>query len=449
MRVLLLSANTFLEPHPVYPLGLDYVARAISNFHETRILDANLLAGKEDLQAALAEFSPQAVGISLRNVDNTSAEATHSFLEETRGLVRTVREASRATVILGGSGFSLFPQRLLEELGADYGIVGEGERLADLLLALDKGIPNPRMDGVIFAGGPPCRTAPWRGIPARLTPARNAHTSYYLQHGGVLNLQTKRGCPFRCIYCTYPLLEGGAMRLFEPRDTGRTARMLQEAGARFLYITDSVLNAHEEHSLAVAKEMKAAGVSIPWGGFFSPRVSTPDYFPRLAECGCTHVEFGTESLCGPMLRAYEKPFEARDVVAAHGQALEAGLRVAHYFLLGGPGETADTVRETLERIEKLPRGVFFFFCGIRVHPGTRVHAVALEEGSLGLEDDLLEPVFYAPRGIGLQEINGLLETAARWRGNWVTPRLAGRIARVTRRLYALGHTGVLWDRLIG
>jgi len=449
MRILLLSANTFQDPHPVYPLGLDYLARAVSTSHEAAILDANLVGDEQALRDAVAAFAPDAVGISLRNVDNGSAEETRSFLDGARRLVRAVRGAVGAPVILGGSGFSLFPERLLDELGADYGIAGEGERLADLLSALERGDMRPAgIAGVVYPGGPTPDPAPWDGAPARLDPARNAHTRYYVEHGGILNLQTKRGCPFGCIYCAYPLLEGRRMRLFDPQETGRTARRLQEAGARFLYITDSVVNAHEEHSLAVAREMKAAGVTVPWGGFFAPRASVPGYFAELAACGCTHVEFGTESLSEPMLRAYGKPFDVRDAAAAHEQAQAAGLNVSHYFLFGGPGETCGTVRQTLDRIETLGRSVFFFFCGIRVHPGTRIHALALEEGSIGPQEDLLAPVFYAPHGISLSGIGDLLEETARGRGNWITPRTAERFGRITRRLYALGHTGVLWERQI-
>jgi len=449
MRVVLLSSNKFLEPHPVYPLGLDYLARALSGRHDVRILDANLLAGEESLRTALEAFAPDAVGISIRNVDNGSAEATRSFLDDCRRLVQAVREATRGIVILGGSGFSLFPQRMMDELGADYGVAGEGERLAELLEALEAGNTRPDLAGVLFDGAPPCRTAPWNGTPARGNPARNEHLRFYLDRGGVLNLQTKRGCPFQCIYCAYPLLEGKALRLFDARDTARTARTLEDAGARFLYVTDSVFNATEEHSLAVAREMKAAGVTVPWGGFFFPRVADPDYFRCLADCGCTHVEFGTESLSTNMLRAYGKPFEPADVFAAHAGAQEAGLRVAHYFLLGGPGESEETVRETLDRVERLSRSVFFFFCGIRLHPGTRLHAIALGEGSVTPDADLLEPVFYTPLGIDRRRILELLDVAAAGRAHWITPRTAGRVARVTGRLYTLGHTGVLWDRLLG
>ena len=449
VRVLLLSANTSLEPHPVYPLGLDYVAGAISSSHKVRILDANLLDGEEGLRADIQAFAPNAVGISLRNIDSGTDLATKSFIERARRLVKTVRSCCDASVILGGSGFSLYPFPLLEYLEADCGIVGEGERLADLLSALESGNPKPVLPGIVLRGQPPRHPAPWPGQPSRRLPGENLHTSFYLGNGGILNLQTKRGCLFRCIYCVYPLLEGENLRLFPPEEVGRTARSLQDSGARYLYVTDSVFNAHEEHSLAVAGSLRDAGISVPWGGFFTPRVSRPDYFSRMAECGLTHVEFGTESLSGHMLRTYGKPFGPEDVFDAHRKAQEAGLFVSHYFLLGGPGETGKTVMETLKRIEKLPRSVFFFSCGIRMHPETRIHSMALREGSIAPNEDLMQPVFYTPRGISLAGINEMLETFAGGRGNWVIPRNEERLARVTRRLYAMGHTGVLWDRLIG
>lgn len=449
MRLLLLSANTHQDPYPVYPLGLDYVAEAVSPFHEVRTLDANLLENDEMFRAYLKEFEPHAVGISLRNVDNTSMVATKSFLERSRRLVKTVRHCCDAKIILGGGGFSLFPVELLEELEADYGIMGEGERLKDLLSALEKGDLNPDLPGVVVPGKTPEKLIPWTGEPSCLDPGKNAHTSFYLENGGILNFQTKRGCPFQCIYCTYPLLEGKNMRLFDPGEVGRRARLLEDAGAKFLYITDSVFNAHEEHSLAVAASMKAQGVSIPWGGYFIPRVSVSGYFFRLAECGCTHVEFGTESLSEQMLRTYRKPFETKDVSLAHSQAQQAGLFISHFFLLGGPGETKETIDVTLSRIEDLHQSVFFFFCGIRVHPKTHIHSIALKEGSISPETNLMGPVFYTPKGLTHEEISDLLNTSARGRVNWITPLIAPRIDKITRRMYDMGHTGVLWERLIG
>lgn len=80
-----------------------------------------------------------------------------------------------------------------------------------------------------------------------------------------------------------------------------------------------------------------------------------------------------------MLKSYRKPFQVEDVFAAHKQARAARLHVAHYFLLGGPNESVETVSECLDGIEQLDRAVFFFFIGIRIYPGTALYDIAIAE----------------------------------------------------------------------
>jgi len=447
VRVLLISVNSHLNPHPAYPLGLDYVAGALAHTHQVRILDTNTVQGVAGITETVQSFSAQAVGISLRNIDNANVCRPEHFFDHAGDVVRLVRENTDAPVILGGSGFTLFPQALLKRLGADYGIVGEGERMTSLLEALETG-KTVRLPGVMGADFVCPIPPPWEGTVTRESPSGSAHAGYYLNNSGILNLQTKRGCPFHCIYCTYPLIEGNRLRLFDPREVGKTARALQDAGAKFLFVTDSVFNAHEEHSVEVALSMKAAGVTVPWGASFSPRVQDDDYFVRLAECGCTHVEFGTESLSEPTLQAYRKPFGVQDVFRAHSLSLEAGLHTAHYVLFGGPGETEETVTETLRNMEQVERSVFFIYCGMRVFPETPLFSLAVEQGAIRKDEDLLFPVFYTSPGLNAEQIEPLVDEHARARANWITPGVGERISRVTERMYALGHTGPLWERLI-
>jgi radical SAM superfamily enzyme YgiQ (UPF0313 family) len=86
----------------------------------------------------------------------------------------------------------------------------------------------------------------------------------------------------------------------------------------------------------------------------------------MADAGLSHVEFGTESLSDTILTNLHKPFTICDVFAAHKVALEAGLHIAHYFLLGGPGENKQTLQETLIGLDRLERAVFLFFFGKRI-----------------------------------------------------------------------------------
>ncbi len=448
MKLLLVSANTSRLPYPVYPLGLDYVASAVLPRHQSRIVDMNELGSMEKLIEVIRDFSPDLVGLSLRNVDNSDTIETRSYIEKHRGIAEAIRRGSASPLVLGGSGFTIFPIEFLEALGADYGIVGEGERLGAFLDALERGDDVRNLPGVVARGSDSYTLEPLDEPFHREFDPGNSHIGYYLKRGGMLNLQSKRGCSFHCIYCTYPRIEGRRLRPIPPEEVASTARALQDAGAKYLFITDSAFNCSYEHSLQVAMAFAGAGVSIPWGAFFAPTPPPADYFRALADSGLTHVEFGTESLSDSMLASYRKPFNAKGAMAAHESALEAGLHVAHYLLLGGPGEDGRSLAETLDRAEDLKKTVLFFFCGIRIYPHTELYGIALREGKISADQNLLEPVFYQADGISAAEIYSRVEERARGRGNWIIGSGGEKTSRVLSRMYSRGHTGPLWEHLI-
>ena len=448
MKVLLVSANTHAQPYPVYPLGLDYVAAAIEDRHQVQIVDMNAQADGNSLFDVIDGFAPEVIGISIRNIDNTDATDPKSFCSGYRQLTDAIRTRSLAPLVLGGSGFTIFPAETLRALGADYGIIGEGERLSVLLDAMECRNDLASIPGIVTPNSPGVTPIPWEHPIARKFNPRLPHVAYYLEKGGMLNLQTKRGCSFNCIYCSYPHIEGRALRLFAPDEVAQTARRLQEAGAKYFFVTDSAFNSSVLHSIAVAKSFKKAGVSIPWGAFFAPLSPDNDYFRILADSGLTHVEFGTESLSDPVLKAYRKPFGAGNVFKAHSAAIEAGLHVAHYFLLGGPGENPDTVCETLERIEQLDKCVLFFFCAMRIFPQTELYDIARKDGQAQEPRNLLEPVFYQSSLISSREILIQVQERAGVRLNWVIGDGGDHTAGIISRMYARGYSGPLWEYLI-
>jgi len=448
MKVLLISANTLRIPYPVYPLGLDYVAGSLDSRYQTKIVDLNDFTNPESLEAMIREFSPDFAGVSIRNIDNTDVLNSRGFLPEYRDLISRIRSNSQARIILGGSGFTIFPVEFMQALDADYGIAGEGERLSLLLDALEKNADVKQIPGVLTKEQTYIVYEPYDGAINRRFNPESTHSRFYLSYGGMLNLQTKRGCPFHCSYCTYPHIEGGQMRFFPPREIARNARDLQETGAKYIFITDSAFNASYDHSSQVAQAFIEAGVSIPWGGFFVPTIPPADYFKRMADAGLTHVEFGTESLSKKVLANLRKPFARDDVFAAHQEALSAGLHVAHYFLLGGPGENKQTLQKTLTGIDNLEKAVFFFFCGVRVYPHTALYDVALREGQITAEQNILSPVFYRSPAITAQEIMQTVENHANGRLNWIIGAGEAKATRILPKLYRRGFTGPLWEYLI-
>ncbi|MBW6520363.1 MAG: radical SAM protein [Desulfoarculaceae bacterium] len=448
MKILLISPNTLTVPYPVYPIGLDYVAGAVSARHEVRIADLNIL-DREALASLLVAFPPDIIGISIRNIDNTEAGDPLFFIEAQKELVSWLRARSRAVMVGGGAGFTILPGEILTALALDYGIAGEGERFAMLVEALDTRQPLSAIPGLISASAPDAAIVPWAGVQERnFGKTSSSHHHYYLEHGGMLNLQTKRGCSFRCIYCPYPHIEGNKHRLVPPDEVARTALALQEAGAKYFFITDSAFNSDIAHSLAVAAAFRRSAVSIPWGGFFAPTRLPPDYFRIMGDAGLKHVEFGTESLSAAMLQNYCKPFRPADVLTAHNQALDAGLHVAHYFLLGGPGESADTIAETLNAVDSLKKTALFFFTGIRIYPHTALYDIALRENKITAATDLLQPVFYESDAINHAAIEKIIGQKAADRINWIVGSGGKAAAATVARMHKRGYTGPLWEYLI-
>ena len=449
MRVLLVATNRMLTPFPVYPIGLDYVATALLERHEVRVLDLAADGAAAALATACREFKPQIVGLSIRNVDSAETSNPEGFLPDLERVVDLIRGSSHARLVLGGPGFSIFPSALMALLHADYGLVGEGERLPQLLAAIERDDARglAQLPGVLVGNTLQAPPAPWPGPRPRSLASRET-VGHYLRWGGMLNVQTKRGCPFRCGYCTYPAIEGRALRLSPPEEVAREWDSLVQAGAKFLFVTDAVFNCHRRHNLAIAEALVTRRLTIPWGAFFAPLRPPAGYYRKLRDAGLTHAEFGTESLSATMLRAFRKPFTVEHALAAHREARAAGLHVAHYILLGGPGETRETVTETLDRCDRIEDATLFFYCGVRIYPRTEMHRLARAEGQLSPGDDLLAPRFYAPAGLPVEAIAQMVARRGRGRRRWVIGSGDEQMAATMKRMYQRGRVGPLWELLV-
>jgi len=115
-RVLLVNINRYDQPYPVYPLGLAYIEGALrSAGHQTRIWD--VLADTATLEKTVGEFKPDFIGLSLRNIDTVQCLNPHSFVPEMVECCQRLRAVTSVPLILGGSGFSIFPRELFALTG--------------------------------------------------------------------------------------------------------------------------------------------------------------------------------------------------------------------------------------------------------------------------------------------------------------------------------------------
>ena len=356
---------------------------------------------------AVSRFRPDVVGISVRNIDDQKMAQPDFLLDKAAEVVRACREASPAPQVLGGAGYSIFPAAALAYLGADYGIVGEGERAFPALLdALEAGGDPAAVPGVVVRGA--------GGGETRMTPARlDELPSPYPDLARCLDLadpelwvpvQTRRGCPLDCSYCSTPQIEGRTIRMRTPQRVADELARLADAGAKRFHFVDNTFNLPPSYALELCREIVARGRSIAWRAIVYPHQVSDEMVEAMAEAGCVEVSIGSESCCDPILHSLNKRFTAAEVREVAQRFARAGITRYGFLMLGVPGETRATVTESCELADSLDLSVLKITIGVRIYPNTPLARQAVAEGVIDAADDLLRPRFYmAPAVAGWVE----------------------------------------------
>lgn len=443
MRILLISANVARSPYPVYPLGMGIIAAALEDAGHT-VAQFDFLQAEGSLDAVserVRQENPQMVGISLRNIDNTNALNEQLYVPCVRDIIARVRQESDSCVVMGGSGFSVMPEVILDAVGADYGIVGEGERLivgfaADAARGIFPDVRCIRSEPSLCGGD----------IGA-------AHydphiMGYYRQNGNLAGVQTKRGCTHKCIYCSYPVLEGACVRVRNPRDVVADIRHLtDDHGVRYIFFTDSVFNDDAGQYRRVVDAMEQAGLRVPWTAFFKPEGLDDGIVAQMKETGLHAAEIGSDASNDTALRKLGKSFCFADIAESSRLFSSHGVASAHYYMFGCPGEDEALVHEGIANLLSLRDAAIFIFMGIRILPGTPLARLARIEGIIPEEDQaLLDPVYYISPALNRDWLETALTEAFADLKHCVFP--PDSMDDKLHFLHQMGHTGPLWDLLL-
>ena len=167
----------------------------------------------------------------------------------------------------------------------------------------------------------------------------------------------------------------------------------------------------------------------------------------MLAAGCTGLEFGSDAANSTMLTAMGKNFTINDLKNASSICRQAGISFCHSLLLGGPGETMETVHQTFDTILDMSPTAVICMVGIRVFPNTRISLLSMEEGMIGPEEDFLKPVFYLSTAIK-DEIMSSIETFSSKHPTWIFPGLNINInLELQKKLRRFGIKGPLWEHM--
>jgi radical SAM superfamily enzyme YgiQ (UPF0313 family) len=396
------------------------------------------------------------VGLSVRNIDNNDMRDPVFFLDGVKQLVIAVREQTAAPVILGGAALSVMAEEIMRFAGVSCAVLGDGEVVFPRMLErMGRGEPFDDLPGIACVDHRGFISRPGDGGDAVLecpAPdyARWLNVAAYRSQLSTAPLQTKLGCAFQCVYCTYRKIEGKGHRLSDPRSVADAVLLLSQAGLRDIEFVDSVFNVPRDHAMEVCAALAATRHRARLQSLeLNPRAFDDELVAAMERAGFVGMGLTVESAADPVLAGLKKGFTTREVHHAAEVVKRHRIPCAWIFLLGGPGETEDTVRETLRFAEGHigQRDVAFFNIGIRIYPGTELEAIARREGSLSLAAaEMLRPVFYVSPGLDPSWVSKEVKRSMASHMNFISTDSIGLsfLPAVHRTAYRLGVRPPLW-----
>ena len=399
MNVLFLAVNREAVSMPTLPLGLACVATATERAgHQVKLV--NLIPGKGSdafLGTIIRSFRPDVIALSVRNIDDQARTDTRFLLDQLKDVISYCRTCSTAPVIVGGAGYSMYPESVLAYLKADMGIKGEGERALPALLELiASGGDISAVPGLYLPGkGRKIETHFVQELDEYGFPDEHLWLSPALIDPDIwIPFQTRRGCPMNCSYCSTSSIEGEVLREHSPEAVVEVLVRYVKAGFHQFYFTDNTFNIPSSYAAELCHRLQDSGVDLYWMCILYPGEIEESLIREMARAGCREVTLGFESGSEYMLRNMNKGFTLKEVRRTSELLAKYGIRQMGCLLLGGPGETKASVEESLAFADSLPLTTVKVTSGIRIYPHTALAQKAVDEGMIAPDDDLLYPRFY-------------------------------------------------------
>ncbi len=385
------------QPSVPLPLGLACVAAATERAgHDVHLLALGSDADWEaEIRGGIRSFCPEIVGVSVRNIDDQNMQFPRFLLENLKRVIAACRAHTSAPIVLGGAGYSIFPRSVLDYLGADFGIRGEGESAFPALLSwLEGGRQSPPPPCTYFYDGH--NTSPDFVCDLDGFPLPDAQL--WLDFPGSVDMripvQSRRGCPLDCIYCSTSAIEGRPIRHRSPEALVRWLSDLRKEGFRNFWFVDNTFNLPPSYAKDLCRMLIAADLGLDWWGIVYPKFVDPELAKLMAKAGCSQVSLGFESGSDVILPLLNKRFNSAEVRQVSESFADVGIKRNGFLLLGTRGETQKTVEESLEFADSLHLDLLKVTVGLRIYPETPLASIAVEDGIIAPNDNLLLPRFY-------------------------------------------------------
>jgi len=386
---ILLTCCTIEETHRIetdhdshYPLGLAYLHSYLESLNksydiETRFLNnISLEKCMKTLKEDLATFKPDVVGISMMTHSRVGAYKLIKFIK---------KKYPHIKIVVGGMHVSIMYEQIAEAYKGIVCVVGEGEiTLGDLLERWDNNLPIDDVKGIAYFDGKKVVVTTDRPLINDLDILPFPKHELFLWEGKTMaGLLTSRGCPYKCNFC---VLDAASRRKVRCRSASNIADEVEHILANHssvdtVWIHDDAFMIIKDRTIEFCNEIIKRGIKTNFVCSARFRPISREVVMLMKEAGFVHVLFGLESGSESVMKLMKKGLTQKAV--RHGLKLfsETGIKATAFLIVGLPGESAETVEETIDFVQELQKIQYLFYDDIGVagvYPGTELFTLAKE-----------------------------------------------------------------------
>lgn len=398
-KVLSISANRFVCYGPVSPIGVSILESLLQDAYDVSLLDlAYVYDWRLTVENTIKAFKPEYILLSLRNIDNSDYFNYNSFIDYYEKLIKCIRTVTRAIVIIGGPAVSIAPEYFVKALSPDYAIQGSAEnKLLTLFYFIEGKISwdsvynvfdNTINNGISVNH---CKERIYEPIFA--LPERKSLELSFMRNGDMGNIETSRGCAFRCSYCVMPFL---APQIHE-KDIETVIYELKDMralGITNIYFTDNILNYSRARFELICKAIINNGLNdIDYQCQVVPLYLDDEMFHMAKKAGFTNLQFAASSYDDEVLKLNGKNYTSIDIDRFVNLSEKHKLANDVFFTFGLLGDNEQSVNRTVDYIIRLDTSIVNadYYFGSRVFPNTFLFNCLPENKR---SNELKDPVFY-------------------------------------------------------
>ena len=382
MKILLiypywLEKRTDIHDVIVPPIGMYYIGSVLkANHYDVEILNWSRMNGTpEDIEKILLEKKPDIIGFSVLQANRWGGIEIARIAKQIHPKVK---------IVFGGVTPTFLWKHFLTHFSEiDFVVIGEGEyTFLNLVKFLENNKEHHPKDirGIAFRkDGKAVRTAfadPIHHIDALPVPAKY----FEYQH-----LSLTRGCPGKCKFCGSPKFWGPKVRSHSVEYFIDELERLYKKGTNFFYFSDDTFSVDKKRVIEICKKILEKGMNIKWVAISRVNYMSEDILYWMRKAGCIQISYGVESGSKKIRNLLNKKISTDDIEKAFAMTLKYGILPRAYFIYGCPGETHQTISETIDLIKKIKPLVIHFFV-LSLFPGT--HLYEDYKKKMNLTDDI-------------------------------------------------------------